>query len=65
MGGGLNVADIDKAISDAMDRLRTAITPENAYAHLEDIPDGRDVVGVIPVGRQAKDPHRYVVLNPE
>jgi SpoVK/Ycf46/Vps4 family AAA+-type ATPase len=65
MGGGLNVADIDKAISDAMDRLRTAITPENAHAHLEDIPDGRDVVGVIPVGRQAKDPHRYVVLNPE
>jgi ATP-dependent 26S proteasome regulatory subunit len=57
---GIRVEDIDEAVSQAIERLSTALTPRNAHAYLSDLPQDVDVVAVEPVRRPAARSHRYV-----
>jgi proteasome ATPase len=57
---GLRGEDIDEAVSDAIDRLATTLTPQNARAYLADLPHDIDVVAVEPVVRQLSRAHRYL-----
>jgi len=61
---GLNAADLEQAVSEGIQRLRTQITPNNAHAHLADLPQDIDVVGVEPVARKVSNPRRYLNLDP-
>lgn len=57
---GVRVEDIDEAVSKAIDRLATALTPRNAHAYLSDLPQDVDVVAVEPIRRRAGPSHRYI-----
>jgi proteasome-associated ATPase len=57
---GLRAEDIDEAVSAAIHRLSTLITPRNAHSHLADLPQDVDVVAVEPIVRRVKHAHRYL-----
>ena len=57
---GLRLEDIEAAVSDALDRLGTVLTPRNARDHVGDLPDDVDVVAVERIARRVK-PHRYAL----
>lgn len=57
---GVRVEDVEEAVSQAIDRLATALAPRNAHAYLPDLPQDVDVVAVEPVRRQASRSHRYL-----
>jgi len=61
--GGLCLSDIDHAVANAMDRLRSTLTPRNVHAYLHDLPEGLDVVEVRPIIRKVKRPNDYLILN--
>ena len=56
---GMRVADIESAVSEAMHRLASTLTPRNAHAHLSDLPQDVDVVSVEPITRRVAA-HRYI-----
>jgi ATP-dependent 26S proteasome regulatory subunit len=60
---GVRVADMEKAASEAIQRLSTTLTPHNAHEHLDDLPQDLDVVRVETPRRQVTRPIRY--LNTE
>jgi ATP-dependent 26S proteasome regulatory subunit len=60
---GVRVEDIDEAVSKAIDRLATALTPRNAHAYLSDLPQDVDVVAVDPIRRRADRIHRYINVS--
>jgi proteasome-associated ATPase len=57
---GLRVEDIVAAVSSAIQRLSTTLTPHNAHAYLFDLPQDTDVVSVEPVVRPSGRAHRYL-----
>jgi SpoVK/Ycf46/Vps4 family AAA+-type ATPase len=60
---GLRLTDMLDALSAAMERLRSTLTPYNARAYLDDLPQDVDVVAVEPVTRRVAAPHRYLNLD--
>ena len=60
---GLRAEDIDEAVSDAIDRLSTLLTPQNASAYLTDLPQDIDVVAVEPITRRVGHTYRYLQTN--
>jgi proteasome ATPase len=57
---GITVRDMQDAVCAAIERLRSTLTPYNARAYLDDLPQDVDVVAVDPVVRRVKTPHRYI-----
>jgi proteasome-associated ATPase len=57
---GLRMEDIDEAVSDAIQRLTSLLTPHNARSYLSDLPQDIDVVSVEPIVRRVKHAHRYL-----
>jgi ATP-dependent 26S proteasome regulatory subunit len=60
---GVRVADMEKAASEAIQRLSTTLTLHNAREHLDDLPQDVDVVRVETSRRRVMRPIRY--LNTE
>jgi AAA+ superfamily predicted ATPase len=56
---GIGMADLETAVADTLDRLRTTLTPHNAHAYLDDLPQDNDVVRVEPIVARVAHPHRY------
>lgn len=59
-GPGLQVRDINDAVSDAIQRLASTLSVRNAAAYLHDLPQDVDVVSVEPVVRRTMPAHRYL-----
>jgi ATP-dependent 26S proteasome regulatory subunit len=57
---GVRVADMEKAVSEAVGRLSTTLTLRNAREHLEDLPQDADVVRVETPQRRVARPIRYL-----
>jgi SpoVK/Ycf46/Vps4 family AAA+-type ATPase len=57
---GLRVFDIDDAVTQAMERMRTTLSAENAHAYLPDLPQDVSIVSVEPIVRKVKQPARYL-----
>jgi proteasome-associated ATPase len=57
---GLRVDDIDQAISDAIRKLSSTLTTQNARAYLSDLPQDMDIVAVEPIARRVTQRHRYL-----
>ncbi len=57
---GLQHQDLDEAISAAIERMGTMLTPQNARVYLTDLPQDIDVVAVEPVVRHVGRAHRYL-----
>jgi ATP-dependent 26S proteasome regulatory subunit len=60
---GICRADVETAVLDVMDRLRTTLTPRNVHAHLHDLPQDLDVVSVEPIVSKAKDKATYFMFD--
>ena len=61
---GVNAGDMEQAVIEGIERLRTQLTPTNAHAHLADLPQDVDVVSVEPVVRKVSNARRYLNLDP-
>jgi len=59
---GVQLSDMQEAVSQTLDRMRTQLTIHNARSYLTDLPQDLDVVSVEPIVRKVKQPHQY--LNP-
>jgi ATP-dependent 26S proteasome regulatory subunit len=59
---GVRIEDMDEAVTEAIERLATTLTPHNAHAYLE-LPQDVDVVAVEPIRRHAGGNHRYLNRN--
>ena len=60
---GICRADIETAVSNALDRLRTTLTPRNVHAHLHDLPQDLDVVSVEPIASKVKERATYLMFD--
>ncbi len=61
---GVNADDMEQAVAEGIDRLRTLLSPVNAHAHLANLPQDLDVVSVEPVVRKVSNARRYLTLDP-
>lgn len=61
---GVQTGDMEQAVAEGIDRLRTLLTPVNAHAHLTNLPQDVDVVSVEPVVRKVSNARRYLNLDP-
>jgi SpoVK/Ycf46/Vps4 family AAA+-type ATPase len=57
---GVRVTDMEKAVSDGVQRLSTTLTRYNAHAYLDDLPQDIDVVRVETPRRQVPRSTRYL-----
>ncbi len=57
---GVRVADMEHAVTEAMERLASTLSRQNVHAYLSDLPQDVDVVSVEPVVRKVARPHRYL-----
>ncbi len=57
---GIRHEDIDGAVADSIERMRTTLTTQNVGHYLDDIPQDIGVVAVEPVRRHVTHRHRYV-----
>lgn len=60
---GLRKDDMEEALVDVVDRLRTTLSPRNAHAYIEDLPSDVDVIAVEAPPRRVSKPHRYFTLE--
>ncbi len=60
---GICRADLETALSNTIDRLRTTLTPRNVHAHLHDLPQDMDVVSVEPIVRRAGEETAYFMVD--
>lgn len=60
---GLQVRDIENAVSECIERLSTTLTPVNCHEHLADLPKDMDVVDVTPVVRRVTRPQRFFAVS--
>jgi proteasome-associated ATPase len=60
---GVCVADIEAAVTDALRKLATTLTSENARHYLPDLPQDKDVVSVEPIVHKVAQPRRYLSLQ--
>lgn len=56
---GIGMSDMEAAIADTLERLRSTLTPRNAHAYLDDLPQDNDVVRVEPIVSRVPRPHHY------
>jgi hypothetical protein len=61
---GVRIEDMEAAVTQALDRLASTLSPVNASALLSDLPQDLDVVAVKPVRRKVAT-HRYIHRNME
>lgn len=61
--GGLQVADMERAVSQAIERLATTLSLRNIRSYLPDLPQDIDVVSVDPIVRRVQRPQRYLNVN--
>jgi ATP-dependent 26S proteasome regulatory subunit len=57
---GVQLMDMQEAVSQTLERMRTTLTIRNAQAYLPDLPQDVDVVSVEPIVRRVKQPHKYL-----
>jgi hypothetical protein len=57
---GVRLMDMQEAVSQAIDRMRSTVTISNAHAYLPNLPQDVDVVSVEPIVRRVKQPHKYL-----
>ena len=57
---GLRVSDMDEAVMQAMQRMRTTLSAENAHSYLPDLPQDVSVVSCEPIVRKVKQPGNYL-----
>jgi len=57
---GVQLIDMQDAVSQALERMRRTLTINNAQAYLPDLPQDVDVVSVEPMVRRVKQPHKYL-----
>ncbi len=55
---GLQAADIDESVEDALHRLASTLSPRNVRSYIFDLPQDIDVVSVEPMMRRVRRPHR-------
>lgn len=60
---GVCRADVDTAVLNAVDRLRTTLSPRNVRAHLHDLPEDMDVVSVEPIVSKVKEKETYLMFD--
>jgi ATP-dependent 26S proteasome regulatory subunit len=60
---GVCRGDMETALSNTMDRLRTTLTPRNVHAHLHDLPQDLDVVSVEPIASKVKEKTTYLMFD--
>jgi len=60
---GLRVEDVLTSIANRFEEAARVLTPANCRNHLSSLPQDANVVGVTPVDRQVRHPHRYLTLN--
>ncbi len=58
--GGVTVEDMREAVTDAIAKLSTTLSPRNVHTYLSDLSRDLDVVDVRPVRRKVQRPHRYL-----
>jgi proteasome-associated ATPase len=56
---GVQLIDMQDAVSQTLERMRRTLTINNARAYLHDLPQDVDVVSVEPIIRRVKQPHKY------
>ncbi len=56
---GLQVTDIEDAVTDTIERLSSTLTVHNVHAYLSDLPQDVDVVSVEPITRKVTRPRHY------
>ena len=57
---GVQLSDMQDAVSQTLERMRHTLTINNAQAYLHDLPQDVDVVSVEPILRRVKQPHQYL-----
>jgi proteasome-associated ATPase len=57
---GVRVSDMERAVTQALERLATTLTLRNAHQYLSDLPQDVDVVRVEPRARRVKRRARYL-----
>ncbi|MEQ2007409.1 MAG: hypothetical protein ABMA26_11480 [Limisphaerales bacterium] len=57
---GLRIADMEEAADEAIQRLRTTLTRENAHHHLADLPQDVQILAVDAVQPRVAQPRRYL-----
>jgi len=57
---GVQLLDMQNAVSETIECMRRILTINNARAYLHDLPQDVDVVSVEPILRKVKNPHRYL-----
>lgn len=62
---GLRLDDVHDAVDQAIQRMRTTLSPSNAHVYLSDLPEDVDVVSVEPVRQKVERPRHYVNLSVE
>jgi len=61
---GVGVADMDRAVSEAMETLTTTLTIRNAREYLDGLPQDIDIVRVEPIARRVSRRMRYINAQP-
>ena len=57
---GVHLTDMQDAVNQTLERMRTTLTIHNAHSYLSDLPQDVDVVSVEPIVRKVKQPHKYL-----
>lgn len=57
---GLTVPDMQEAVTSAIKKLSTTLSPHNVHAYLTDLSKDKDVVDIRPLVRKVDRPHRYL-----
>jgi len=57
---GVQLVDMQDAVSQTIERMRTTLTINNARAYLPNLPQDVDIVSVEPIVRRVKQPHKYL-----
>ena len=60
---GVGLEDMEAALCEVFERLRTTLTPMNAHTYLADLPQDVDVVSVEPIRPRVAQRHAYIELE--
>jgi SpoVK/Ycf46/Vps4 family AAA+-type ATPase len=57
---GVKLTDMQEAVSQTLERMRSTLTIRNAQAYLHDLPQDVDIVSVEPIIQKVRQPHKYL-----
>jgi proteasome-associated ATPase len=57
---GVQLIDMQEAVLQTLERMRSTLTISNAHAYLPNLPQDADIVSVEPIVRKVKQPHKYL-----